>query len=634
MKFYFYLLFAFATANLSAQNQNYSTATIPSNLLENANAVVRSNQRNIVISSRKSMTISTKRVITILNEKGLRYMNANEYFSNSYRIKTIEAAVLNRDGVEIKKIKRRDFKENAVSEGSIITDNKLLYLDYTPTTYPFTLVYDSVIETSNTAFIPSWYPVESSYVAVEMATVSIGYLPELGFKYKEFNFDADTKISKELTANTVTYTAQNIPAFKYEDYSPSVQSFFPYVMFGLTSFNLEGVEGVASDWKTFGSWMNDNLLKNTMEIPFETQNKVKQLVGNEKDPLKITKIIYQYVQDKTRYISIQLGIGGWKPMLAKDVDRLGYGDCKALTNYTRSLLEVVGVPSYYTVIYGDSEIRSLQEDFVSMQGNHVILGVPINNKIHWLECTSQINPFGFQGDFTDNRLALIIKPEGGEIVRTHAFEMKENSQISNGNFSVDAAGNLVGSVLIKSKGTQYDNKYVNELKSSDERIKFYKNYFWHINNVSLQKINFVNNKETVEFQEDISFEAPGYASISSGRMLFALNAFNPLKGSPTRYRTRNNPFEIDRGYYDYDEITISLPADYSIEAKPDNFELKDKFGYYKTEYTLLPDHKLQYKRTYQINSGFYEKSEYESFRKFKENIAKMDNAKMVLIKKQ
>lgn len=633
MHFYFYLFFLFASANFYAQNQNYSTAKIPPDLLENAHAVVRLNQQTIAISSRKSMLISTTRVVTILDENGLRNINAGEYFSNSSKIKSIEATVLNKDGTEIKKIKRRDFKESSVSEGSIITDNKLLYLDYTPISYPFTLVFESAVETSNTAFIPSWYPVESTFVGTEMTSIAISYLPELGFKYKEFNFDNALKIGKEETSNSITYSAKNIPPFKSEEYAPASKNFLPNVMFGLTSFHLEGVEGEASDWKNFGTWMYESLLKNTTEIPLETQNKIKQLVGNEKDPLKITKLIYQYVQDKTRYISIQLGIGGWKPMLAKDVDRLGYGDCKALTNYTRSLLQTVGIPSYYTIIYGDTEMRNLQQDFVSMQGNHVILGVPIDNKIHWLECTSQDNPFGFQGDFTDNRFALIIKPDGGEIIRTHEYKTEENSQSSKGSFTINAEGNLSGAVVIKSKGTQYDNKFYNEKKSAEERIKFYKNYFWHINNINLQKIGFINNKETVEFQEDIAIEAVGYASISSGRMMFVLNAFNPSKNIPQRYRTRTNPFEIDRGFYDYDEIVITLPAEYSIEAKPDNFELKDKFGYYKTEYSVVNESEIKYKRTYQINPGLYDKDEYESFRKFKETIAKIDNAKIVLIKK-
>jgi hypothetical protein len=633
MHIYFYLFFLFASANLYAQNQNYSATKIPPDLLENAHAVVRLNQQTIAISSRKSMLISTTRVVTILNENGLRNMNAGEYFSNSSKIKSIEATVLNKEGTEIKKIKRRDFKESSVSQGSIITDNKLLYLDYTPASYPFTLVFESAVETSNTAFIPSWYPVESTFVGTEMTSIAISYLPELGFKYKEFNFDNALKIGKEESSNSITYSAKNIPPFKFEEYAPASKNFLPNVMFGLTSFHLEGVEGEASDWKNFGTWMYESLLKNTTEIPLETQNKIKQLVGNEKDPLKITKLIYQYVQDKTRYISIQLGIGGWKPMLAKDVDRLGYGDCKALTNYTRSLLQTVGIPSYYTIIYGDTEMRNLQQDFVSMQGNHVILGVPIDNKIYWLECTSQDNPFGFQGDFTDNRFALIIKPDGGEIIRTHEYKTEENSQVSKGSFTINAEGNLSGAVVIKSKGTQYDNKFYNEKKSAEERIKFYKNYFWHVNNINLHNISFINNKETVEFQEYIAIEAVGYASISSGRMMFVLNVFNPSKNVPQRYRTRTNPFEIDRGFYDYDETVITLPAEYSIEATPDNFELKDKFGYYKTEYSIVNESEIKYKRTYQINPGLYDKDEYESFRKFKETIAKIDNAKIVLIKK-
>jgi hypothetical protein len=53
------------------------------------------------------------------------------------------------------------------------------------------------------------------------------------------------------------------------------------------------------------------------------ETKMKVLVGTEKIPLK-AKLIYDYVQKKSRYISIQVGIGGWKPMLATD-DRYDMG---------------------------------------------------------------------------------------------------------------------------------------------------------------------------------------------------------------------------------------------------------------------------------------------------------------------
>jgi transglutaminase-like putative cysteine protease len=45
---------------------------------------------------------------------------------------------------------------------------------------------------------------------------------------------------------------------------------------------------------------------------------------------KKAKKIYQYLQNKTRYISVQIGIGGFQPVTAADVDRLGYGDCKGI----------------------------------------------------------------------------------------------------------------------------------------------------------------------------------------------------------------------------------------------------------------------------------------------------------------
>lgn len=629
MKLPFFTIFAFISFTIAAQKPEYAVALIPANLKENTNAVVRLERIDIAISSRNSVSIHTFRVVTIFNELGLKNINAAEYRN----VKSISAVIYNASGMEIKRVKRKDFREVSVSEGAIMTDNKTTFLDYTPTEYPFTVIYESEVGDSNTAFIPNWYPQKQPFVSAEKSEVNVSCVAGLGFKFKEYNF-ANRDITKQEKPNGVSFTLSNLQAIKSEQYSPSFNKLVPCVRFGLEKFNLEGVDGEATSWENFSSWNYNNLLAGTDELSPETQAKVKALVGTETDPMQKARIIYQYVQDKTRYVSIQLGIGGWRPMKAKDVDRLGYGDCKALTNYTRSLLNVVGVPSYYTIVYGDEDKTDLQPDFVSMQGNHVILALPDGDKLKWLECTSQTVPFNFQGEFTDDRMALIVKPQGGQLVKTTIYKTRDNSQVSKGKYSIGENGSLSGDVVITTKGTQYGDRLGLERKSVEERKTFYKDYFAHINNLELKKINLDNDKGKTEFTEDLSLGADGYASVANDRIIFPINAFNQYSSVPKRYRTRSNPFEISRGFYDEDEITILLPDGYAIEAKPENVQYKDKFGEYRAEYVMVNPHEIRYKRTLQIDDNLYENGDYENFRNFMEKIAKTDNSKVVLIKNQ
>ena len=625
------LLFVFFLSSSTAQ-ENWPAVTIALELLENANAVIRLQKTDVTISSRKSMNIKQQRVVTVLNEHGLRYMRAYERFDNSTSVKAIEAVIYDGQGKEIKKIRRKDFNEHSISEGSLITDNRILELEYTPVAYPFTLVYNSETHTSDTAFIPAWSPVEGLFAAVEKSTVNITCAEDLGFRYKEYNSDT-AKITKSGSGSSLSLTAENVPALKHEDYTPSLQNFSPYVLFAIDKFNLAGVNGEAKDWQSFGAWMYSSLLEGTDELHPSTIAAIQAKVGSETDRLKKSKIVYEYVQSKTRYISIQLGIGGWRPMLAKDVDRLGYGDCKALTNYTRALLKAVGVDSYYAVVYGDSSKKDIKDDFISMQGNHVILAIPHDGNYVWLECTSQLLPFGFQGDFTDDRFALLVKPDGAHVVRTRKFSVDESTQISKGNYVISETGGLVGSLNIRSKGLQYDSKYQLDGRSKEDLDKMYKESFGNINNLKLKKTGLTNNKDNQEFIEDLAVEAEGYCNKSGNKLIFAVNAFNQASHVPHRYRNRKNPFEISRGYYDADEVIIDLPAGFAIEAQPENIILNDKFGEYKTEYEMLDGNKMLFRRTLKVTQGFYGSIEYENYRSFMEKVARNDNAKLVLVKK-
>ncbi|WP_369765746.1 DUF3857 domain-containing protein [Flavobacterium sp. WC2429] len=626
-------LVVFTTFTVQSQKNDYSALLIADSLKENANAVVRLNQIDIVIASQRDMTINSTRVITVLNEKGLSEIDAVENYDKKTTVKDIQATIYDAAGKEIKKIKRKDFKDNSAAGGStLFSDSRYIYLDYTPTQYPFTVVYESKLETSTTAFIPQWYPISNFFVSVEKSVLNVTYPDNLGFKKMEFNF-ANFNIQKTIDTSTqLSYTAINIPVQKQEDYSPSYSSLFPKVMMGLELFHLEDVDGRAKTWKEFGKWYYDDILSGTTSLPEGTKEKMKTLIGDETDPIKKAQLIYDYVQKKSRYVSIQVGIGGWKPMFANDVDRLGYGDCKALTNYTKALLETVGVPSYNTVLYGDSHKKDIESQFVSMQGNHMILAIPNGDDYTWLECTSQDAPFGFQGTFTDDRDVLVIKPDGGQIVHTQKYIDKYNSQISSGNYSLAANGDLAGKIEIVSKGSQYSQKEPIENLQPTEKEQHYKEYWNTINNLKINNLSFLNDKSSVSFAEKVEISAANYGNLLSGKMMFAINAYNQYTTSIKRIRNRKNPFEIQRGFADSDEITVALPSEFAIEFLPSNFELKNKFGEYKTEFIKKDDSTIVYKRSLSIKKGLYSNTEYDEYRLFVEQVSRNDNAKIILTK--
>jgi hypothetical protein len=627
----FAFLFYLFTLVSSAQKGNYIITTIADSLKENANAVVRLDQMDITIASQRSMNIKTQRVVSVFNERGLRDIDAYQHYDKTTSIKNIEAVVYNAFGTEIKKIKRKDFRDqSAVSGSTLFSDNRVVYLDYTPVSYPFTIVYTSETETSNTAFIPQWYFLGGYYVSVEKCVLNVVFPNNLGFKKKEFQFSGFNIKKTADTDTKLSYEAINILAQKAEDLSPSSRDLYPRIMMGLEKFHLEGVDGTATTWEAFGKWYGDKILTGTTELSEETKTKIKTLVGNEKDPAEKAKIIYDYVQKKSRYVNIAIGIGGWKPMLATDVDRLGYGDCKALSNYTKALLQAVDVPSYNTILYGDRYKSDIQSDFVSMQGNHMVLAVPNGDNYIFLECTSQDDPFGYQGTFTDDRDVLVVKPEGGVIVRTKVYEDKGNTQTDKGSYSIDENGHFSGHISIVSEGSQYSLKSRNETLQPTEKETNYKEYWNNINNLKLGKISFANDKQNIRFSEDVDLSAMNYGTISNNKMIFLVNAFNQNKSNVKRIRNRKNPFQIQRGYLDTDEIEINLPAGFSIEFLPSNFELKGKFGEYKTEIVKKENNKLIYKRFMFLNKGKYSNNEYDEYRLFMEQVSRNDNAKIIL----
>lgn len=616
-----------------SQNFEYSILSIPDSLTTNANAVIQHENTAIEIVSSSKMVIQKNAVITVLNKLGDADAHITLYYDKDQKIKDFGAKIYNAFGKEIKKIKDNDLTDVSAADGfSLYNDNRIKYYHHVPVSYPYTIVYHYEITTPNTAFIPRWLPIHYFSASTIKSEYTLKYPSDITIQFKEKNLDSYL-VTNESTENLFSYTLSNAPAIRFENYSQDFLDFGPYIQFAANKFHLAGVDGEADNWNEFGKWIYRELLANRNQLPESTVQEVKRLVKDTEDTTEKARLIYQYMQNKTRYVSIQIGIGGWKPMTALEVDELGYGDCKALTNYTHSLLKAVDVNSMYTVLYAGDK-RNIDNDLASIQGNHAILMVPTKKDTIWLECTSQKVPFGYLGDFTDDRDVLVISSEGGKILHTKAYSNSENSQTLTGEYILDGNGNISAKAKLKSSGVQYDDNYLIADMDEKEKDIYYKDYFSAINNIKLQRITLENDALTSTFSEEIDFTADNYAVQSGDRMLVRLNAFNVNRNTPKRVQNRKLPLEIAHGYLDKDSVIINLPKSFTIEALASNKTIETKFGIYKITIEKLTDHQLKYERELLIKQGLYTVDDYEEYRQFRKKINQSDNAKIVLIKNQ
>lgn len=624
MKFlYFQFFLLFFITSISAQE--YSPLTVKDTLKSNANSVIRDKNIVITIDAIDKMSIDFTKVITVFNSEGLKQVGAYVYYDDASKVKNLNLYVYDLVGEEKERFKKRDFvDQSAVSGGTLYSDSRVYHKEYNPKNYPVTLKFEYTLTTANTAFIRPFYPVERYYQSVENSSFEVINNTPIKLRFKEQNFDNFSVNQK----SDFHYVAENIPAIKKEVYSPSLESFVPSVKFALNEFNLEGVQGAANNWKEFGQWQYENFLKGYDELPASLITEIESLTQNAETKREKAELIYQFMQDNSRYISVQLGIGGWRPMPAEEVYDKKYGDCKALTNYTKAMLKSVGIESKYCVVYAGSEQRDIDPDFFSMQGNHVILQVLDEDENYWLECTSQTQPFGFLGTFTDNRKVFAIDESGGEIIETPKYINNDNLQKSTAQISFNKL-DMQAEITIKSQGTQYNRKPSLERLDPKYVPKYYKEYWSNLNRLSINSFDFENNKKEIEFTESINITAQKYLQKLGNDIILVVNPFNQKTLSIKTYNERTNPFRVTRGYKDVDQYEFLL-GEYKVGYLPENIIIDSKFGKYELLLTLQDEHKLIVNRTLEVYTNNYEKEDYKDYVNFLNEISTSDQTKLIL----
>ncbi|KQM69592.1 hypothetical protein ASE74_06290 [Pedobacter sp. Leaf216] len=631
MKFLFSAAFLLLVSVSGFAQDNYDVDLIPANLRNRANACIRNEETTVDMRSPDNVMLNVKKAITVFNQNGDEEARLVLYYDRNIAIKGIKGEVYNSVGKLTNKFSQNDFSDMSAADGfSLFVDSRVKHYLPAVNQYPYTVVYNYEIRNKQNLIIPDWNPKPADDVSVEKSTYNFICKPADQVRIKTQNYSGTPEVTTDEKQKKTIWKANNILAVRTEPYSPSHETYNTSIQIAPQDFYYYNHKGTYTNWQELGKWIYDDLLRERKSLPPTTIQTIKDLVKNEKTEKDKARKIYQYLQDKTRYISVQIGIGGFQPIAAGEVDQLGYGDCKALVNYMQSLLNAADIDSYYCVVEAGSEKKSMDPKYASMvQGNHIILCMPLKGDTTWLECTSQKIPFGFLSDFTDDRLVLACTADGGKLLHTPKLTTAENLQTRNADLTIQKDGSIAGQMKTVYAGSQYDNQESLIGKSITEQHKLLKETY-NIDNIDFETVSLAQKKEiNPKLIEDISINIRNYAPVNGNKMFLQPNVFN-VKRSIPEMRNRTLPVYINRGYTDEDTIIYTLPDNVNTALiTPQDKHFKSVFGEYVCK-AAVNGNKLTYYRKLVLNDGTFPPDQYTEFSKFINDVNASDYLKLAL----
>ena len=615
----------------------YSVADIPEVLIEDANVVIRKQDMQIEVISVDRAKVHTHNVITILNKKAKDYA----YLAVSYSVKiskvnNITARIYDKNGKVVKKLKKSDFHDIAYpDQGSLITGNRMVVADMEHSSFPFTIEYSYDKIVAGLIRQPYWSPLFSAETALESAQLTIKTPSSLPFSYQAVNYDGQPTKATEGNLKVYTWRMENVQPIETEPYGPGFSELNPRVYITGDRVKMGKTEGGMDSWEAFGQFYY-NLNKGRDELPEEMKAKVKELIANSENKFETIDILYKYLQDNTRYVSVQLGIGGWQTFDADYVYRNGYGDCKALSNYMKSMLKAADIKSHIVLVGAGTKEPPVATDFVNDPFNHVILCVPMLDDTVWLECTNSLNPTGYLGTFTEDRYVLVCTPNGGKLVKTPGSTAEMNIQFRKTNVALSPDDVSKVNVKIIQSGFQQGSVRSIAAMASEEDQKKWLERRIQAPGFKLNKFSFEEDNSTSvpTYYTDYEIEARNWASATGSRIFLSPNVLERRSSVPDRIKDRKHEVVITYSYLDRDTVEYDLPLGYSVESMPEMpLEIKSDFGEYKA--TIIKDKpgKLIYTRELRMKKGRLSADQYEDYRNFFREVVKADKIQVVLSNK-
>ncbi|MFL6336712.1 MAG: DUF3857 domain-containing transglutaminase family protein [Pyrinomonadaceae bacterium] len=492
-----------------------------------------------------------------------------------------------------------------------------------------------------------WFPQEEWWFQTDKPSLSSRFTLVLpaGWKATGTVFNAP-KLDPVVSGNSYTWEMHNLARVEDEPSSPSMRSLAAHLAVRY------GPPSNAAAFRNFDTWADVSKWYTELADPQAALDdplalKARELTASAKTELEKIQAIGRYVQN-LQYVSVQIGIGGWRPHAANQVFAKQYGDCKDKATLMRAMLRAAKLDSYAVLIYSGDRTRVREEWISPGQFNHCILAVRVSDetkapsviqhatlgRLLIFDATDPMTPVGDLPDHEQGSFALVAAGDGGALVRMPVMPPEGNMLSREVEAGLAADGSLTAKLHQSTEGqsaARWRGMFKGLAPSDFARVI----ERWVSGGATGARFNKIEPRDAHaegRFALDVEFTAGQYGQTMQNRLLvFKPALFARGDGLGLSNPTRKYPVVLESLGFN-ETVRIKLPAGFDVDEVPDPVKVDSDFGSYTASYEVK-DGQLLYTRRLVQRALTVPAEKYAEVRAFFGRVRASEEAPVVLARK-
>ena len=614
---------------------------------EKTDAVVLYSETTVTVISADKMKTVVRRAVKILRPSGREHGIVGVTFNARQKVTALHGWCIPAQGkdYEVKDKSAAEVSLPKIEGSELVTDVRFKLLRI-PAPDPGNIIgYEYELETRPLLLQETWHfqgedPVAESHYTLKLPA---------GWEYKASWLNYPEAKPSQAGNSQWQWVVAGVKEIREEDQMPPRQGVAGQMIVSFFPPGGARSKGFAS-WQEMGNWYRD-LTTGRRDPSPEIKQKVAALIASAPTPMDKMRALAKTVQQEIRYVAIELGIGGYQPHPAAEVFTHRYGDCKDKATLMGSMLNEIGVESYYVVINTERGSVTPSMPAYASGFDHAIIAIKLPEgvtdpslvatlshaklgKLLFFDPTDELTPFGQLRGALQANYGLLVAPDGGELVEAPQLPSAMNGIRRTAKLNLNPTGTLSGDVQeIRMGDRAWSQRWALRKATKDaDKIKPIETLLAHsLGNFQITKAS-VGNLELPDqpFVYNYSVVAQDYAKVA-GNLLLIRPRFvgNKSSGLLETKEPRKYPVEFDGPSRDTDTFEITMPIGYEVDDLPPPVNQDYSFASYHSK-TEVNGNTLKYSRTFEVKELSVPLSKVEDLKKLYRMIASDERNTAVL----